>query len=136
MRTDREKLADVYQRYSLIGINKMFCNLFNKKSSLKKLLREQDNVPLDIKSKFLNQYTASFIKISELKKRKKSPAVTKHIKFLKNTLNKELVVLYKYYRIANETERVEVLNTLEKIVKYRKAINLSVTIDEISSTFK
>ena len=114
----------------------MFCNLFIKKSSLKKLLRERDNVPPDIKSKFLNQYTASFIKISELKKRKKSSAVTKHIKFLKNTLNKELVVLYKYYRIANEIERVEILNTLEKLVKYRKAINLSVTIEEISSTFK
>ena len=61
----------------------MFCNLFIKKSSLKKLLREQDSVPPDIKSRFLNQYTASFIKISELKKRKKSPAVTKHIKFKK-----------------------------------------------------
>ena len=51
MKTDREKLADVYQRYSLIGINKMFCNFFNKKSSLKKLLRERDNVPPDIKAR-------------------------------------------------------------------------------------
>ena len=114
----------------------MIFNLFNKKSSLKKLLREQDNVPPNIKLIFLQQYTASFIKISELRKRKKSPAVTKHIKFLKNTLNKELVVLYKYYRIADEIEKVKILNTLEKMVKYRKAINLSVTISEISSTFK
>ena len=113
----------------------MFCNLFNKKSSLKKLLRERDNVPSDIKARFLNQYTASFIKISELRKRKKSPAVTKHIKFLKNTLNKELVVLYKYYRIADEIDKVKILNTLEKMVKYRKSINLSITISEISSTF-
>lgn len=34
----------------------MIFNLFNKKSSLKKLLRERDNVPPDIKSRFLNQY--------------------------------------------------------------------------------
>lgn len=113
----------------------MLFKLFNRKN-LKTLLREQDNVPPNIKLIFLQQYTASFIKISELRKRKKSSAVTKHIKFLKNTLNKELVVLYKYYRIADEIDKVKILNTLEKMVKYRKSINLSITITEISSNLK
>ena len=113
----------------------MLCNIL-KRTKLKSLLREQDNVPSEIKLEFLKRYTANCIKIAELRKRKKTSAVNKHIKFLNKATNKELVTLYKFYRVANETDRNRILNTLEKIDKYRMAVNLSITISELSSTLK
>lgn len=113
----------------------MFFNIFKQKN-LKDLLRENDNVLKIIKSEFLKQYTLNCMKISKLKKRGKTPAVTKHIKFLKNSNSSELVKLYKYYKIASNEEQLKILGILEKMERHRAAINLSVTIDNLTASLK
>lgn len=107
-----------------------------QKSRLKNLLREQDGIPHNIKLEFLKRYTANCIKISELKRRKKSSAVYIYIKFLKNTNSKTLVKLYKNYRTSSETSRLNILETLYIMDRLLKTVNLSVTISEINSTLK
>ena len=95
----------------------MIFNLFNKKSSLKKLLREQDNVPPNIKLIFLQQYTASFIKISELRKRKSIYCFNKE---------KELIAIYKTLDEAVKAAKISkgiIIQELNKeIERYKRKI--------------
>ena len=106
---------------------------FNKKD-LKTLLREEDGISSEDKKLFLKQYTANYLKISEISKfsHKEYPTLRKHIKFLLNSNKKDLTTLYEFYKIADQENRDSIKESLLKIEKYRTSVNLSLTIGKLN----
>lgn len=108
--------------------------MFFLRKDLKTLLREEDGISSEDKNLFLKQYTANYLKISEISKfsNKEYPTLRKHIRFLRNSNKKDLTALYEFYKIADQKDRDSIKESLLKIEKYRTAVNLSLTIGKLN----